>query len=156
MGMLFALAIALNWLESLVPLPGIPGIKLGLSNIVTLYCVSALGPLSALALAALKALFALTRSPTACMLSAAGGFCSVVVMLLLSRKSSQAFCSVCGAVSHNMAQLGVAALLFQNAYVLYYLPVLVISGVIMGLITATLLKGVEPVVKKAINKKNNR
>ena len=156
MGLMFALAIALSWLESLVPVPGMPGIKLGLSNIVTLYCVTALGPVSALALAALKGLFALTRGVTSGMMSAAGGLCSVGVMLAMSKHSSRAFCSVCGAISHNAAQLAVAALLLKNAVALYYLPVLLISGVVMGLITSTLLTALEPVVRKATGKDNEQ
>ena len=159
MGLLFALAIALSWLESLVPLPGAPGVKLGLSNIVTLYCVTAIGPLSALALAALKAMFALTRSGVAAAMSAAGGLCSVCVMLITSRHFSRVFCSICGGVSHNIAQLSVAALIMRSALSFYYLPVLIISGVIMGLITGSLLTTVEPVVRRALRapeEKNNK
>jgi len=153
MGLLFALAIALSWLESLVPLPGVPGVKLGLANIVTLYCVTAMGPLSALALVALKALFAITRSATAAMMSAAGGLLSVTVMLLMKKRASSIFCSICGAVSHNLGQLAVAALLLKNGLVFYYLPVLMISGVVMGLITGTLLVTVEPVVRGAVQRR---
>ena len=85
-GMLFALAIALSYLESLVsPLLGLmPAIKLGLSNVVVMYALLFLRTRTALLLVVLKALFAfLTRGATAGFLSLCGGSLSLVVMLVL-------------------------------------------------------------------------
>jgi hypothetical protein len=85
-GMLFALAIALSYLESLVsPLLGLmPAIKLGLSNIVVMYALLFLRTHTALLLVVLKALFAfLTRGATAGFLSLCGGALSLAVMLVL-------------------------------------------------------------------------
>ena len=85
-GMLFALAIALSYLESLVsPLLGLmPAIKLGLSNIVVMYALLFLRTRTALLLVLLKALFAfLTRGATAGFLSLCGGALSLAVMLVL-------------------------------------------------------------------------
>ena len=85
-GMLFALAIALSYLESLVsPLLGLmPAIKLGLSNIVVMYALLFLRTRTALLLVVLKALFAfLTRGATAGFLSLCGGALSLAVMLVL-------------------------------------------------------------------------
>ena len=85
-GMLFALAIALSYLESLVsPLLGLmPAIKLGLSNVVVMYALLFLRTRTALLLVVLKALFAfLTRGATAGFLSLCGGGLSLVVMLVL-------------------------------------------------------------------------
>ena len=84
--MLFALAIALSYLESLVsPLLGLmPAIKLGLSNIVVMYALLFLRTRTALLLVVLKALFAfLTRGATAGFLSLCGGALSLAVMLVL-------------------------------------------------------------------------
>ena len=88
MGLLFALAMALSFLESLLPaLPMLPpGIRLGLSNIITMYALFVLGPVSGYTIAVLKSLFVLlTRGAVAAAMSAAGGIVSVTAKLLLSR-----------------------------------------------------------------------
>ena len=80
MGLLFAVAVVLSYIEGMVTIPGLPpGIKLGLSNIVTMYCVFFLGVPSAYTLAILKALSVLLmRGPTGALLSLLGGagFCN--------------------------------------------------------------------------------
>ena len=116
-GMLFALAIALSWLESCVtPLLGLmPALKLGLANIVVMYALLFLDTRSAAALVALKALFALlTRGVTAGALSGCGGALSLLVLWALLRApvsvSGYLFC-VCGALAHNLGQLAGAAVM---------------------------------------------
>ena len=121
-GMLFALAIALSYLESLVsPLLGLmPAIKLGLSNIVVMYALLFLRTRTALLLVVLKALFAfLTRGATAGFLSLCGGALSLAVMLVL-------------------LQLAGAAVLLSSAMALGYAPVLLAAGLIVGGISCTL------------------
>ena len=108
-GMLFALAIALSYLESLVsPLLGLmPAIKLGLSNVVVMYALLFLRTRTALLLVVLKALFAfLTRGATAGFLSLCGGGLSLVVMLVLLHLpvSGYIFCAG-AALAHNLGQL---------------------------------------------------
>ena len=86
MGLLFALAMALSFLESLLPaLPMLPpGIRLGRSNIVSVYALVVQGPVSGYTIAVLKSLFVLlTRGAVAAAMSASGGIASVTVMLLL-------------------------------------------------------------------------
>ena len=154
LGLLFALAIALSYLESLIPsFVAVPGIKLGLSNTVVMYCLFFVGPLPALVIAVLKAVFVLiTRGFAAGMLSAAGGMCSAGVMILLNKlKSSKGAISVAGAVTHNVGQLAVAWLILSSPAVLYYAPVLILSGVVMGIVTAVVLKLVLPALSR-INK----
>ena len=75
MGLMFALAMVLSYVESMITVPGLPpGVKLGLSNIVTMYCVFFLGWRQAYTLAVLKGSFALlTRGFTAACMSTAGG-----------------------------------------------------------------------------------
>lgn len=142
---MFALAVCLSFLESLVPsVAPVPGIKLGLSNIVTMYAVFTLGARRAFLIAILKSLFALiVRGGVAAVLSLCGGIFSVTIMLLLltvcGRRVSYAVLSMAGAVVHNLAQLAVAAAILRlNAIVWYYCPVLVASGVAMGLLTSIL------------------
>ena len=93
MGLLFAVAVVLSYIEGMVTIPGLPpGIKLGLSNIVTMYCVFFLGVPSAYTLAILKALSVLLmRGPTGALLSLLGGLVSVTVMLLLLRLEKNGF-----------------------------------------------------------------
>ena len=141
-GMLFALAIALSYLESLVsPLLGLmPAIKLGLSNIVVMYALLFLRTRTALLLVVLKALFAfLTRGATAGFLSLCGGALSLAVMLvlLLLPVSGYIFCAG-SALAHNLGQLAGAAVLLSSAMALGYAPVLLAAGLIVGGISCTL------------------
>lgn len=155
MGLLFALAIVFSWLEGLVPAVfPIPGIKLGLSNVVTMYCVFLRGKRNAFLLAALKAGFVLlTRGGVAALLSLSGGILSVammsVLLVLLGNKASYTTISVTGAISHNIGQLLAAAYILRFGAVLwYYLPFLLLSGSIMGCLTAVLLRALFPLLEK--------
>lgn len=158
MGLLFALAIVLSFLEHLIPslVPTVPGIKLGLSNIVTMYALFYMGFSSALTIVGLKSLFVfLMRGATACFLSLAGGLLSLLIMAGLHRlfrgKLSALFLSVVGGVCHNLGQVLVASILL-NVYVFLYLPVLLIVGVVMGLITGKLLQIVLPAMRRIARK----
>ena len=137
-GMLFALAIALSYLESLVsPLLGLmPAIKLGLSNVVVMYALLFLRTRTALLLVVLKALFAfLTRGATAGFLSLCGGGLSLVVMLVLLHL--YIFCAG-AALAHNLGQLAGAAVLLSSAMALGYAPVLLAAGLAVGGISCLL------------------
>jgi heptaprenyl diphosphate synthase len=145
-GLLLAMAIALSALEGMLP-PLPVGIKPGLSNIVTMYAVFFLGARQALLIAFLKSSFVfLTRGVTGAFLSLLGGFLSVGVMLLLRRVHglSNVFISIGGAVFHNLGQLFGAVLLLKSTYTLYYAPILILSGIGMGLLTGVLLRFVMP------------
>lgn len=155
MGLLFALAMALSFLESLLPaLPMLPpGIRLGLSNIVTMYALFVLGPVSGYTIAVLKALFVLlTRGAVAASMSAAGGVFSVTVMLLLSLlpgiKEQYLLLSVFGGAAHNIGQLVMARFIINNQYVWYYFPVLLAAGLLMGAITGMALRVVLPYLNR--------
>lgn len=152
-GMLGALALALSAMEMLIPpLPMLPpGAKPGLSNLATMYAAYSAGLGPALSVALLKGLFAgLTRGGTAMLMSLAGGLASTLVTAALLR-----FCrcfgmvgiGVAGALTHNLAQLGVAALLTTPA-VAAYLPWLLLLGVLTGMLTGFLLKWVLPLLEK--------
>ena len=138
-GMLFALAIALSWLESMVsPLLGLmPAIKLGLSNIVVMYALLFLRTRTAVLLVVLKALFAfLTRGVTAGFLSLCGGALALAVYLLLLHLpgvSGYIFCT-CGALAHNLGQL------LSSGMALAYAPVLLAAGLIVGGISCVMTK----------------
>ena len=154
MGLLFATAVVLSYIEGMVSVPGLPpGVKLGLSNIVTMYYVFFLGVSNAYTLAVLKALSVLLmRGPTGALLSLLGGLISVTVMLLLlhlkGNSLSYLVISILGAIGHNMGQLLGASMLTGTTLTLYYFPVLILSGVGMGLVTGLVLKTVLPAVEK--------
>lgn len=158
MGLMFATAVVLSYLEGIVTVPGLPpGVKLGLSNIVTMYCVFFLGAPSAYIMAALKALSVLLmRGPTGALLSFLGGGVSVTVMLLLTRifkgGLSYMVISIFGAVGHNMGQLLGSSLLTGSTLTLYYFPILILSGIGMGVVTGLVLKTLLPAVERLDNR----
>ncbi len=149
MGLLFALSMALSFLESQILIFPVPGIKPGLANIVTMYCLFCFGPKEAYTLAGLRSLFVLlTRGAVACAMSLAGGLVSVTAMYLLHKigkgRFSQTFQSVCGGLAHNLGQLMAAVPILGSTSVLYYFPILAVSGAAMGLLTGTLLRRLMP------------
>jgi heptaprenyl diphosphate synthase len=154
MGILFATSLVFSFLESLIPFDGIlpPGAKLGLSNIITMYSLFFLGVPSAFLVAVLKSFFVfLMRGSTAFFLSFAGGVISVLVMSVLFyvfKIKSYYILSIFGAVFHNIGQLLASTIVLMNIKVLFYFPILLISGIIMGVITALVLKNILPFVKK--------
>lgn len=151
-GILAALALALSFLEGLLPpLPMTPpGFKLGLSNIASMYAAGSLGLPSALFLAVFKAGFAfLTRGAAAGLMSLAGGVCSTACMWALWKKTKFSLLAVgvCGALCHNAAQLGCARLL-TAAPVGFYVPFLLAAGVLTGLLTGTVLGLTLPLLER--------
>lgn len=153
MALLLALALILSALESMIPpITGmIPGIKMGLSNIVVMYTLLFLGLPSALLLAVMKALFVLSsRGLLAAALSLCGGVSSILVMFVLMQLKkanfSYIFLSICGATTHNIVQLGLAVCLTGSVFAAAYLPVLVIAGVAMGIVTGTILRTTYPLL----------
>ena len=162
--LLFAVAVILSWLESLVPMPSfLAGVKLGLSNIAVMYCLFYMGKQSAFLLAVLKSLFALlTRGVMSGIMSLCGGIVSIlamtVVLYLFKDNISLMMTSVIGGVLHNTAQLITASLITNNIYTMYYFPVLLLSGTVAGILTGTVLKTVMPALKRVnlSNKNTNR
>lgn len=154
-GLVFATALVLSIVENMLPpLPiAVPGVKFGLSNIAVMYALFFLGPKQAYTIAALKALFVFsTRGAIASALSLSGGLSSVTVMLLLllifQETLSYLSISIFGAISHNLGQFAVIILLYAGMNMWIYLPVLLFSGVIAGIITSTLLRFILPALKR--------
>ncbi len=151
-GVLGALALALSFLEGLVPpLPGVPpGFKLGLSNLAGMYAAGALGLGPALFLALIKGAFALlTRGFAAGCMSLAGGLLSAGATwgLWRLRGASLAGIGMGGALAHNLGQLG-AAVVLTGPGAAGYAPLLLVYGVGSGLLTGVLLRGILPVLQK--------
>lgn len=142
-GMLVAVAFVLSYIESLLPLNlGIPGIKAGLSNIVVVFAIFYFRPVTAFGIAIVRiVLSGLAFGGLSGMFySLAGGILSFVVMLLLkkTRKFSVYGISVAGGVFHNIGQILVAMAVLQSSMVAYYLPFLLVAGVIAGIIVGML------------------
>lgn len=154
MGMLTALAFVFSYIESLLPLNlGIPGVKLGLANLVVIVALYTMGVRAAFTLSLVRIVLAgLTfGNPASMIYSLAGGMLSLLVMV--AGKRIKAFSimgvSVLGGVSHNVGQILVAVLVMENANLAYYLPVLIlagtIAGVLVGILAAVLAKRLEKI-----------
>lgn len=142
-GMLTALAFILSYVESLVPVTlGIPGVKLGLANLVVVIALYTLDLKGAFIISVVRiVLSGLTFGGLFSMLySLAGGLFSFAVMAILSRKKlfGTVGVSVCGGVAHNIGQLLVAMAVLETESVWYYFPVLLISGSVAGVLIGLL------------------
>ncbi|MBQ8906382.1 MAG: Gx transporter family protein [Ruminococcus sp.] len=153
LGLLLALACAISYIESVLPIPLPLGVKPGLASIVVMYTLIEHNPRDALLLTLLKSGFVfLTRGVTAGILSASGGLLALGVMLFCHKlNSSLLTISISGAAAHNLAQLIAAALLLQNINLTYYLPVLLIAAVISGGVTGGCLAALLPRLRAAQN-----
>lgn len=154
-GLMASLAIVLALIEGMLPaiplLP--PGVKLGLSNVVTMYCLVFLGKREGLCVGLIKSLFVLLlRGMTAFFLSLTGGVFSIAVMSMLIWRCGEGLSlflvSAAGAIAHNLGQLLAAALLLKSVYTLYLWPLLVLSGLVMGMVTGILLKVTLPALRR--------
>ena len=149
LSMLLAMAIVLNMVETLIPI-FIPGVKLGLANIIILIMLYEFKPTEALIVNLLRIIIVgLIRStllsPTFLM-SLTGGILSYLLMLLFSRGKifSPIGVSVLGAVGHTVGQIVIANILLDTTAVVYYLPLIallsVFSGVFSGILARAYLK----------------
>ena len=136
-GLLVALALVLSYAESLVPLSvAVPGVKLGLPNLVVIFALYRIGAKEAAVLSVLRVVLVSAMFGNAYSLwySLAGAVLSLAVMSAL--KQTKLFgctgVSVAGGVCHNLGQIAVAMLVLRSVGVAYYLPVLVFSGTLAG------------------------
>ena len=136
-GLLIALAFILSYLESCIPFTlGIPGVKLGLANLVVLVAIYTTNYRIAFGVSVLRIVLAgFTFGNLFSMWFAlAGGILSFLIMMIMKKtgKFSPVGVSVSGAVSHNIGQLFVAICVVESTSIVYYLPVLLLSGTIAG------------------------
>ena len=145
---LTALALALSYFERLLPLQllvPLPGIKLGLANIVSLFALCFLGPWPALwvllARCFLGSLFA--GSLSGLIFSLSGGLLALLCMALARRTRLSVYgVSVCGAAAHNVGQIAAAAAVMKSTAVISYLPPLLLAAIASGLLTGAAAAGV--------------
>jgi heptaprenyl diphosphate synthase len=135
--LMIALAMIFSYLETLIPVPFfVPGMKLGLANIVTMIVLYKMKVFDAAVISAARVLLSalLFGNVFSLAYSLAGAALSLLVMALLKKtgKFGIAGVSVAGGVCHNIAQIGVAALLLETGELIYYLPLLLITGTVTG------------------------
>lgn len=137
LGVFLALALICSYVESLIPFYfGIPGVKLGLTNIVVVLMLYCVGTREALTISVLRIVLAgfMFGNMFSILYSLAGGLLSFLVMYLLkcTKKFGVLPISISGGIFHNVGQLMVAALVVENYNIFYYMPVLLVAGVVTG------------------------
>ena len=136
-GLLIALAFIFSYIESLFPMPfTVPGMKLGLANLVVISALYAMGPKEAFILSIIRILLVgLTfRDPNTMLFSMAGGILSWLMMVIFRKIKlfGMIGVSIIGGVSHNIGQIAVAIVYVNSMSLVYYLPVLLIFGAVTG------------------------
>lgn len=150
--MLVALAMIFSYVESMIPINfGIPGVKIGIANVVTVFGIYFLNSGSVFLIVFLRIILIgfMFGSGMSILYSLAGGMLSLIVMLLMKKTGifSVIGVSIGGGIAHNVGQIAVAAGIVQNLKLIYYLPVLLISGTItgwlIGIISSQVLKSIK-------------
>lgn len=158
---LIALALVFSYVERLIPVtPSIPGIKLGLSNLVIVCAIYLLGPKYAFAISVARIFLAgfMFGTMTTIIYSLAGGLLSFLVMVLIYQltRMSVITISCIGGICHNIGQIIVAMIIYENLILGYYLPVLMVVGFITGLVIGIVSKLLLPTLKKSLQATERR
>ena len=151
-----ALAMVLSFLESLIPpLVSVPGVKIGLANVVTVFLLYSFGSREAVAVSLIRVILSalLFGSAVSLIYALSGAALSFIGMLLLKKLplSSEVSVSIAGGVLHNAGQIIAACIVMENAAIISYLPPLIISGtlagVAVGILAALLVKKLSRIIK---------
>lgn len=138
-GVFTALALLFSYIESLIPFHiGIPGVKLGLANLIIVIALYKTNTKQAFLLSITRVLLAgfLFGNMFSILYSLAGGCLSLAAMAVLRKRESFSVMgvSIAGGVFHNIGQLLMAILVTESCNLVYYLPVLLISGLVTGVL----------------------
>lgn len=141
LSMLCAIALTIFMVEAQIPpLTPIPGIKMGLANIITVFAVFAIGPKEAAAVLFVRvflgAVFAGNFSTI--FYSGAGGVCAILVTILSRRiltKKQLWIAGVLGAIAHSMGQMAMAITITQTVGLIAYLPIMLVASIFSGSFT---------------------
>lgn len=133
-------AMLLSFIEAQLPsFTAVPGIKVGLANIAVIFALYRFGTGEAIAVSLMRVFLIslLFGSLVSMLYGFAGAAVSIALMFVLKRSSplSPIGVSVAGGVAHNVGQIAVACVLLKTSALIYYLPVLVISGTVAGVVT---------------------
>jgi len=149
LGMCIALSMILSFVESqMPPLMAVPGVKVGLPNIVMVFMLYKIGAKETAIVSILRVILVgiLFGTPLSMIYSLVGAALSLIGMILLKKTNLFApiTVSVAGGILHNIGQIATACLVMETAQIAYYLPVLLISGtvagILIGLTAAMILK----------------
>ena len=144
MAMLTAISMIVFLIEAQIPLPfAVPGVKLGIANVITLYAIWPLGRREALAILLIRVFLGniIAGNVMAMAYSLAGGLLCWVIMSLLKPvmgRSQIWLMSILGALGHNAGQLGMAILISGTTTMIWYAPVLIVAAVVTGAFTGYL------------------
>ena len=137
-GVLVTLALVASYVETLIPISlGVPGAKIGLANLITIVALFLMGWKDAFAISIIRIVLAgfLFGNLFAIFYSLAGALLSLLIMMLLKKLEFGTVAVSCaGGVAHNIGQTSFAALLVENSRLFYYLPILLIAGVLAGIV----------------------
>ena len=149
---LSALAIIFGYIESLFPASPIPGIKLGISNIVILFALYKTDFSSAFFIMLIKVLVTslLFSGLNVLFYSISGGVFSILIMYISKQIFSKIGASISGGIFHNIGQLLAASVMMQTTAVFVYTPYLLVSGVVVGFVTGNVCN----IILKRIDKKS--
>lgn len=144
-GLFAALAILMGYVEMMIPIPiPIPGVKLGLANVIVIITMYFMDTKGAFFISLIRVLLSglLFAGFAGLLYSLAGAMLSFAVMALLKKtgKFSIIGVSLAGGVFHNVGQIIVAALVVENVKMAYYLPFLLVSGVVTGILIGIVAK----------------
>ena len=143
MAMTTAVAMILSFVESQIPaFVAVPGVKIGLANIAVVFALYRLGWKEAVAISLIRVVLVsmLFGSIASLFYSLAGAVLSLTGMGLLKKteRFTEIIVSVTGGILHNIGQIGMACLILETAALRYYLPFLLISGIIAGIVVGIL------------------
>ena len=139
LGMCIALSMILSFVESQIPpLMAVPGVKVGLPNIVMVFMLYKIGAKETAIVSILRVILVgiLFGTPLSMIYSLVGAALSLIGMILLKKTNLFApiTVSVAGGILHNIGQIATACIVMETAQIAYYLPVLFISGTIAGIL----------------------
>ena len=142
LAMMATFALIMSYVESKIPaLVAIPGVKVGLANIVVIFVLYKFGLKEAVIISAIRVFIVsmLFGNPVSMIYSLAGATLSLTVMFLLKKFTplKEIAVSVSGGVMHNVGQIVVASIILDTNVGVYYLPFLILSGTIAGIAVGT-------------------
>ena len=147
-GVYTALALILSYVEALIPISfGVPGIKLGLANLIIVIALyKSERVYNALVISVIRIILSgfMFGNMFAIIYSLSGGILSFIVMAFLKKKDSFSIIgvSIAGGVFHNIGQLIVAMIVVESYKISFYLPVLLIAGLVTGAVIGIVSKEV--------------
>lgn len=147
-----ALALIFSYIEAILPFNfGIPGVKLGIANIVIVVALYQLGIKEAIGISIIRVIIIglLFGNALSLIYSLSGAALSIIVMIISKKlKLSVIGVSAMGGVFHNTGQLIAAAIMLQSEALVYYFPVLLISGLITGILIGIVSFSINRIFKK--------